>query len=130
MILLKHRIVSGIVMLILDFIWISSFMGPRYKTMIKKIQGSNMVVNFGFVFLAYAFMLLGLNVFVLPKINLKSKNPKDSFKYGFLFGIILFAVYDFTAAALFKDWNFPLAVLDVLWGGILYFLTSYSIKLF
>lgn len=130
MVLLKHKLISGITLLILDGLWISLFMGPRYTTMIKKIQKSNMVINYSLVFLAYLFMVLGLYTFVLPNINVKSKKVDDSLKFGFLFGIILFGVYDFTAGALLKDWNIPLSILDVLWGGILYFLSSYIIKLF
>ena len=61
-------------------------------------------------------------------INPKTKNIYDSLKYGFLFGIIIFGIYDFTAASVFNNWDISLAIYDILWGGILYFISSYSIK--
>ena len=42
---LKHKIASTLILLILDIIWIYFFMGPRYTTQIKQIQGSKMEVN-------------------------------------------------------------------------------------
>ena len=43
---------------------------------------------------------------------------------GSLFGIILYGVYDFTAAAVLKNWDIKLAIKDILWGGFVYFITS------
>ena len=41
---LKHRLISTTTLLILDVLWITLFMGPRYKVMIKNIQGSELKV--------------------------------------------------------------------------------------
>ena len=69
-------------------------------------------------------MIIGLNFFVIPNIN-KDNLFNDSLKYGFLFGIVLFGVYDFTAGAVLKNWNLKLAILDILWGGTVYFLATF-----
>ena len=128
MILLKHRIISGLVLILLDYLWLSKFMASKYKVMIKNIQGSRIKVNFIFIILTYFLMLMGLNLFVLPNINPKTINIYDSLRYGFLFGIVIFGIYDFTAASVFNNWDISLAMYDILWGGVLYFLSSYSIK--
>ena len=74
--------------------------------------------------------VIGLNIFVLPKINEK-KILIDSIKFGFTYGIILYGVYDFTSASLLKKWNIKLALIDTFWGGIVYFLTCFfTIKIF
>lgn len=99
-------------------------MGGEYKKMIRKIQGSDMQLNVMYAILSYTLMIIGLNVFVIPNIN-KDNLFNDSLKYGFLFGIILYGVYDFTIGAVLKDWNFKLAIMDVLWGGTVYFLATY-----
>lgn len=117
-------IISSLIMLVLDFLWIGIYMGPQYKKMIPRIQGNIMKVKTPFAILAYVLMIIGFNVFVLPNIS-KKNLLLDSLKYGFLFGIILFGVYDFTIAALLEKWDIKLAFIDVLWGGTLYFLTSY-----
>lgn len=121
---MNKLIVSSVLLLVLDLIWLKGYMGNEYKKMIRKIQGSDMRVNTVYAILSYALMIIGLNVFVIPNIN-KDNLLFDSLKYGFLFGIILYGVYDFTIGAVLKDWNLNLAIVDVLWGGIVYFLATY-----
>lgn len=129
MVELKHRVISSLILLILDLLWLNGFMGQRYNIMIPKIQGSKMEVNKIFAFLSYLLMIIGLNVFVLPNLDLKNIKIKDCLKFGFLFGIILYGVYDFTAAAVIKKWNINLAFIDIFWGGIVYFLACYGLKI-
>ena len=121
---MNKLIVSSILLLVLDFIWIGGYMGGEYKKMIRKIQGSDMQVNSIYAILSYVLMIIGLNFFVIPNIN-KDNLFNDSLKYGFLFGIVLFGVYDFTVGAVLKNWNLKLAILDILWGGTVYFLATF-----
>ena len=121
---MNKLIVSSILLLVLDFIWIGGYMGGEYKKMVRKIQGSDMQVNIIYAILSYVLMIIGLNFFVIPNIN-KDNLFNDSLKYGFLFGIVLFGVYDFTAGAVLKNWNLKLAILDILWGGTVYFLATF-----
>ena len=99
-------------------------MNNQYGTLVRTIQGDNMKANPVFAVLAYLLMIVGLNVFVLPNIR-KGYELEDSLKYGMTFGIVLYGVYDFTAGAVFSKWDKKLAVIDVLWGGFVYFLASY-----
>jgi len=121
---MNKLIISSFLLLALDLIWLKGYMGNEYKKMIRKIQGSDMQVNTVYAIMSYALMIIGLNVFVIPNIN-KDNLMMDSLKYGFLFGVVLYGVYDFTIGAVLKGWNFKLALIDVLWGGIVYFLASY-----
>lgn len=128
MLLLKHRLISTITLLILDFLWIGLYMGSRYNTLIKKIQGTPMKTNVVYAVIAYTLMVIGLNHFVLPNINVKNVTIKDCLTYGFIFGLVLYGVYDFTIGAVLEKWNMSLAILDVLWGGFVYFLACYILK--
>lgn len=121
---MNKLIISSFLLLALDLIWLKGYMGNEYRKMIRKIQGSDMQVNTIYAIMSYALMIIGLNVFVIPNIN-RDNLMMDSLKYGFLFGIVLYGVYDFTIGAVLKGWNFKLALIDVLWGGIVYFLASY-----
>ena len=121
---MNKLIISSFLLLALDLIWLKGYMGNEYRKMIRKIQGSDMQVNTVYAIMSYTLMIIGLNVFVIPNIN-KDNLIMDSLKYGFLFGIVLYGVYDFTIGAVLKGWNFKLALIDVLWGGIVYFLASY-----
>tara|TARA_B100000927_G_scaffold114060_1_gene92274 strand:- start:210 stop:605 length:396 start_codon:yes stop_codon:yes gene_type:complete len=125
---LKHRLISTTTLLILDVLWITLFMGPRYKVMIKNIQGSELKTNMLYAFLAYTLMVIGLNHFVLPNINVKNVTIRDCLSYGFLFGLVVYGVYDFTIGAVLKKWDMMLAIMDILWGGFVYFVSCYVLK--
>ena len=73
---------------------------------------------------AYFLMLIGLNIFVIPNVR-KSNLFSDSIKYGFLFGIVVYGIYDMTCAALFTKWDIKLAIIDILWGGFVFFISTY-----
>ena len=121
---MKKEIISILILLILDFLWIGLFMKNRYQNEIKQIQGTQMSVNIAYAVVSYVLMAVGLVLFVLP--NIRSEHRLlDSFKYGFLFGIVVYGIYDFTAAAVISKWNMTTAILDVLWGGTVFFLASY-----
>ena len=121
---MKKEIISILVLLILDFLWIGLFMKNRYQNEIKQIQGTPMSVNIVYAVISYVLMAVGLILFVLP--NIRSEHRlMDSLKYGFLFGIVVYGIYDFTAAAVISKWNMITAILDVLWGGTVFFLASY-----
>ena len=104
-------------------------MNKKYSEMIPNIQGKELVPRLEFAVMAYILMSIGLVVFVLPNIQ-RENVLTDSLKYAFLFGIILYGVYDFTAAVVFSDWDMKLAIVDILWGGFVYFITSYLIVKF
>jgi hypothetical protein len=46
---------------------------------------------------------------------------------AFLLGIIIYSVYDLTSLALLKNWSVTTAVIDTLWGGILFTLTTFAV---
>ena len=120
----KQSVIATLVLLLADFLWIGLYMGKQYQTQVLSIQGSNMKTNPVFIVLAYLLMVVGLNVFVLPNIR-KGHELEDSLKYGITFGIVLYGVYDFTSGAVLTKWNKKLAIVDVIWGGFVYFIASY-----
>tara|TARA_B100000963_G_C22320815_1_gene534304 strand:- start:190 stop:582 length:393 start_codon:yes stop_codon:yes gene_type:complete len=128
MVELKYRVVSSLILLVLDFMWLGGFMAPRYSVMIKNIQGSPMKANMLYAVFAYLLMIVGLQQFVLPNLDFKNITVKDCLKYGFVFGLVVYGVYDFTAGAVIKNWDMNLAFVDVLWGGTVYFLSCYLLK--
>jgi uncharacterized membrane protein len=121
---MNRNLLATVILLILDFTWISLFMGKQYKSLVKKVQKSEMQGRLQYALLSYILMVLGLNIFVLPNIS-KENALLDSIKYGFIFGIILYGVYDFTAAAVLDNWDIQLAIVDILWGGFVFFISSY-----
>ena len=121
---MNNYIISTIILLVLDIIWIQMFMKEKYNKQIYNIQKSKLVPKVNYALVAYILMVVGLNLFVIPHIR-KGYELVDSLKYGFIFGIVLYGVYDFTCAAVFNNWDIQLAMIDVLWGGVVYFVSAY-----
>lgn len=68
-------------------------------------------------------MSYGLYNYVYKNININNwKN--DTLSKGFIFGIILYGVFDFTNLAIFSNYSFATAMIDTLWGGALMALTT------
>lgn len=118
-------IIASLLLLFLDILWISLFMKKKYNSQIYTIQNKPLKTkSLLFPIIAYIFMLVGLNLFVIPNIS-DDNILLDSLKYGFIFGMVLYGVYDFTNLSIFEDWNFSLSIIDVLWGGFVFFISGF-----
>lgn len=112
----KEIAISALVMLGLDATYIS-IIKDSYLQQIQNIQTTKPNVNSLGVLLSYSLMIFGINYFILQK--------KASLLDAFLFGIVIYGIYDATAYALFSKWSVNLALIDTLWGGILMMTTAY-----
>jgi len=121
---MKKNIIPILFLLILDLFWINYYMKDKYNTLVNNIQNSSLQLNYKYALLSYILMIIGLVIFVLPHIR-KENRLNDSLKYGFIFGLVVYGIYDFTAAAVLKDWDMNLAIKDILWGGSVYFMSAY-----
>ena len=120
---IKYNLISTITLLILDFLWIWLFMGKSYAKMIPRIQGTPMKVKKISAILAYGLMVLGLNMFVINNISNEKTKKWEGLLRAFLFGIIVYGIYDFTAGSVLEKWDFKLAMIDILWGGFVYMIS-------
>jgi uncharacterized membrane protein len=67
--------------------------------------------------LCYLFLIAGINYFIIM--------PKRSVFDAFLLGIVIYGVYETTNFTLLNKWPLNIAIIDTLWGGILFALTTY-----
>jgi len=109
-------LISAITLLVLDFIYIS-INKNAFATQVADVQRVALKVNIIGAILCYIFLIGGLYYFILMK-----KRPVLD---AFLFGLVVYGVYDTTTYALFKKWSPYLAVMDTLWGGTLMAATTY-----
>ena len=107
--------VAGIIMLLLDFIYLSS-LSKTYSDQVATIQRTVMNVKMEGAALCYLFLIFGLYYFILKD----NKSPFDAF----LLGLVIYGVYEATTYAIFKKWPFNLVIIDTLWGGVLFALTT------
>ncbi len=118
---IKLFIVSTIILLILDFIYLY-LQQNWYKREIKKIQGQDLNLKWNGVLMRYLSQIIGLNIFVL-------QNNK-SIIYSFIFGIVIYLNYIGTNYATINDFDELLAITDLLKGGIIMSLTTYISYMF
>ena len=120
---LKTIIVSGVILLVVDAIYLS-IIGKDYGNMIKRIQGKDMKINIIGAVLCYVVMTLGLNYFILSE---KKKNVKDLCFKAFILGLLVYGVYETTSYALLEKWDIKYVLIDTVWGGILFALTTFFV---
>ena len=65
----KQFAVASVLLLVLDYLWLSFFMGKQYRPLILKIQKSPMEINYISAIISYSFMILGLYQFVYKYIS-------------------------------------------------------------
>lgn len=112
----KQIIISGIILLLLDAIYLG-IISKIYSKQIEQIQSSPMVVKPLGVIACYLLLIFGINWFIIRE----NKSPAQAFALG----LVIYGVYDATNYALLNKWNGKLAILDTLWGGILFSLTTW-----
>lgn len=111
-----NYLLIAVIILIVDLPWLIA--GSNFsKAMILSIQGSELEVRYGpsvVVYLALAYLVS------LP----------TNITEAFLLGSSVYAVYDFTNYATLKNYSLRFAILDSLWGGILFVAVHSIIKNF
>jgi uncharacterized membrane protein len=92
----------------------------RFNKQILAVQGSDININYLGTVLSYVFIVLQLYWFII-------KDDKSVFD-AFILGLSLYGVYEFTNLALLKNWGIELALIDTVWGGLLFAITTYLLK--
>jgi len=113
--LIKRIFVSAIILLSLDFIYLSINRGA-FETQVVHIQRVVMQVKLWPAVLCYVLLVFGLNYFIL--------RSHRSIAEAFLLGVVIYGVFDTTNLAIFKKYDWKLALMDTLWGGTLMALTT------
>ena len=93
------------------------FIKDLFNNQIFDIQNSNLQINFIGAIFSYFFIILCLYWFII-----KDNKPILD---AFILGICIYGVYEYTNYALFKNWKFKTTVIDTLWGGILFSLSTF-----
>jgi uncharacterized membrane protein len=108
-------LLTAVVLLSLDAVYLTLLSG-FFDQQIRLVQGSSIQMNFVAAAMCYVILVFGINHFILE--------PKKSVYEAFLLGIVIYGVYETTSYSLLKNWRFSTVVVDTLWGGILFALTT------
>ena len=113
---MKEYILSAIVLVLLDSCYLY-FIKDYFTWQIKSIQGSPIQINYVAAIVTYIILVFGLNYFIIRQ--------KKSAWEAMILGFIIYGVYEFTNLSIIKNWAFTTAIIDTLWGTILFGLTAY-----
>jgi uncharacterized membrane protein len=115
-------ILTAVVLLAIDSIYLKFIGGPFYSLAVKKIQGSDITFRMYSAFIVYIILITALYYFVI--------GPKKTTKEGAFFGLAVYGVFDFTNHAILDNYSLPLAIMDTVWGAILCGSTTFIINNF
>ena len=113
-------LVSAIILVTIDYAYLYIMKG-YFANQVKKVQGDPLKVNFLATAICYIFLILGLNYFIIKP----RRGPQDAF----LLGLVIYGVYETTNWSLFSKWSPITVIMDTLWGGTLFALTTFIVHL-
>ena len=117
--MIKDIILLAVIFVLVDagFLYL---MSNNFQNMVKKIQGTPLKMNLYATLACYIVLVSSLYYFVIYK--------KGSYLDAFLLGFFIYAVYETTNMAIFKDWSISVGLIDLTWGGFLFLITTYLYK--
>jgi len=118
----KQVIASAGLLVLIDSIYLF-LIKDYFLGQIQRVQGAKSPATFRIysAILCYIFLVAGLNYFILQRKG-------ATIGEAFLLGIVIYGVYETTNYALFDKWSFLTVLMDTLWGGCLFALTTWVIK--
>jgi uncharacterized membrane protein len=114
---------SSVLLILIDSIYLFFIGKPVFDKTVAAIQNSPLVVNIAPAIFTYILMAILLNYFI---ISVK----KPAFD-AFILGFCAYGIFDFTNLAIFKKYTLKAAIIDTLWGAILFFVVTtitYALK--
>ena len=119
--LLKYYIVTLLVFLAIDMVWLLVISKKLYSEKLGYLlaESPNLVAAFIFYFLFAAGVL-----FFVIQPALAAGSLQYAIFAGLFFGLVTYATYDLTNMATIRDWPTIITVIDLIWGSFLTASTS------
>ena len=89
---LKSILLSGFIMIILDYFYLSTI-SSFFNKLVKNIQGKKIKLKLSGVIMCYVILLFGLNHFIISQ----NKSPYEAS----LLGLVIYGIYESTNYAIF-----------------------------
>ena len=121
-ILLTSTLLTALIFLIIDVIWLSFAVKSFYRPNIGHLLLDKPIIWAAAMF--YIIYVFGLAIVIIEP----SLNTEYSFKMffkAFMFGLVAYGTYNLTNMATIKGWSTNVVFVDMLWGGILTASSSY-----
>ena len=113
--LIETVLLPGVILLVLNGIFIA-LIRDIFEIQVAEVQRVVIEVKYLGVILYYALLILALYYFIIKD----RKSIKDAMMLGFL----IYGVHEATAYATLKKWKMRTVLINTLWGGISFGLTT------
>ena len=108
-------------MLLLDSVYLF-LTRSLFGEMVAKIQRTAMQFRLEGAVIVYLLLAIGLYYFIVK--------PGRSAWDAALLGLVIYGTFDFTNYAILKNYDLKIAIMDTVWGSILFALTTLVLILF
>lgn len=118
---IKLYVLTLTVFLAVDLTYLGIIMSEFYKSemgALARRSGDALAPVWWAAFVVYVLIPLGILLFALPRVD-GERWVISALTWGFVYGVVLYGVYDFTNVATLDRWPLKLALADTLWGGVL-----------
>jgi uncharacterized membrane protein len=109
---------------ILDAVYLK-LISERFNKQIIDIQGSEIKFRLLPAIVCYIALIFGLYYFVIRTNETREKKILNAF----LLGLVIYAVYETTNYAILDKWTSEMVIIDTIWGGVLFALTTFLVTL-
>jgi uncharacterized membrane protein len=119
--LLKVFLATTAVLFVIDYLWLGVLMSGFYKAelgSLGRMEGGALKPVIWAAVVVYVLIPLGIVLFALPRVQAESPIA-SALLWGFIFGVVLYGVYDMTNYALIANWPARMMAVDMVWGGVL-----------
>jgi|688.fasta_scaffold66747_3 uncharacterized membrane protein len=108
-------LLPALIMLVLDGIFLG-MNRDMFALQVAEVQRVVLEIRYLGAVLCYALLIFALYYFII-----KDRRPVID---AMLLGFVIYGVYETTTYALLKKWKLQTMMIDTLWGGILFGLTT------
>ncbi|HPF47704.1 MAG TPA: DUF2177 family protein [Emcibacteraceae bacterium] len=109
-------IVTAVVFLVIDYIWLGFLMKDYFQSQLSHLMAEN--VNLSIAALFYLFYAAGV-VFLCINPAIESGEWTKALINGAILGFLAYGTYDITNMATLREWPVMMSVIDVTWGTAL-----------
>jgi uncharacterized membrane protein len=133
---IKLFFISIIALIVIDYLWLGIIYYDSNRKIIESVQKTKLKGRLIGGIIVYIALALIIVFWIVPRIQIESKNNSNllltSFIYGGILGGLTYAIFDFTNYTIFTNWDLKTSIVDTIWGTILMtivsFITAYSNK--
>ena len=109
-------VVTAVVFLVIDYIWLGFLMKDYFQSQLSHLMAENVSLSIAALF--YLFYAAGI-VFLCINPVIESGDWTKAFINGAILGFLAYGTYDITNMATLRDWPVMMSIIDVAWGTVL-----------